>query len=192
MADSNDPRAGGWRFFLWWMLAFLGFPLGGFLALVLVGSMEGMVSGALGGALAGAVIGAAQWLVLRRYMRVGPEWILATALGVAIGDALGALLTGAGTERGDLLIIGLATGVAVGLLQWGFFLRGRLLRASLWPLVVAIAWPVGWTVTWAFGIDVERGYSGLLRLRRVGCAGLRGAHRPCDAPSCSADGPASV
>jgi len=157
VSDSDDPRAGGWRFFLWWMLAFLGFPLGGLLALVLVGSMEGVVSGALGGALAGAVIGAAQWLVLRRYMRVGPEWVLATALGVAIGDALGALLTGAGTSIGALLIIGLATGVAVGLLQWGL-LRGRLLLASLWPPVVAIAWPVGWTVTWAFGIDVERGY----------------------------------
>ena len=158
MAGSDELRAGGWRFFLWWMLAFLGFPLGGLLALVLVGSVEGVASGALGGALAGAVIGAAQWLVLRRYMRVGPEWILATALGVAIGDALGALLTGAGTGLGSLLIIGLATGVAVGLLQWALFLRGRLLRASLWPPVVAIAWPVGWTVTWAFGIDVERGY----------------------------------
>jgi hypothetical protein len=157
VSDSDDPRAGGWRFFLWWMLAFLGFPLGGFLSLVVVGSMEGAVSGALGGALAGAVIGAAQWLVLRRYMRVGPEWILATAFGLAIGDALGALLTGAGTGIGALLIIGVVTGVAVGLLQWGL-LRGRLLRARLWPLVVAIAWPVGWTVTWAFGIDVERGY----------------------------------
>jgi hypothetical protein len=157
VSDSDDPRAGGWRFFLWWMLAFLGFPIGGFLSLVVVGSMEGAVSGALGGALAGAVIGAAQWLVLRRYMRVGPEWILATAFGLAIGDALGALLTGAGTGIGALLIIGVVTGVAVGLLQWGL-LRGRLLRARLWPLVVAIAWPVGWTVTWAFGIDVERGY----------------------------------
>jgi hypothetical protein len=158
VSDSAAPRAGGWRFFLWWMLAFLGFPLGGELALVLVGPVEGAVSGALGGALAGAVIGAAQWLVLRRYLRVGPEWILATALGVAIGDALGALLTRAGTGIGALLITGLVTGVAVGLLQWGFVLRGRLLRSRLWPLVVAIAWPVGWTVTWAFGIDVERGY----------------------------------
>ena len=157
--DSHaDPSTGGWRFFLWWMLAFLGFPLGGLLALVLMGSVEGAVSGALGGALAGAVIGTAQWLVLRRYLRVGPEWILVTALGVAIGDALGALLTDAGTGIGALLITGLATGVAVGLLQWGLVLRGRLLVASLWPLVVAIAWPVGWTVTWAFGIDVERGY----------------------------------
>jgi len=158
VTDSDDPRTGGWRFFLWWMLAFLGFPLGGLLAFVLVGSVEGAVSGALGGALVGAVIGAAQWLVLRRYLRVGPEWILFTALGVAIGDGLGALLTGAGTGLGALLITGLATGVAVGLLQWGLALRNRLLLGSLWPLVVAIAWPVGWTVTWAAGIDVERGY----------------------------------
>ena len=46
----------------------------------------------------------------------------------------------------------------VGLLQWGLFLRGRLLVASLWPPVVAIAWPLGWAVTWAAGVDVERGY----------------------------------
>jgi len=160
VADSDDPNRGGWKFFLWWMLAFLGFPLGGLLALVLVGSAEGVVSAALGGALAGAVIGAAQWLVLRRYprVRVGPEWILATALGVALGDALGALLTGAGTSLGALLITGLVTGVAVGLLQWGLSLRGRVLLGNLWPPVVAIAWPIGWTVTWAAGIDVERGY----------------------------------
>jgi hypothetical protein len=158
VTDSDEPRAAGWRYFLWWMLAFLGFPLGGLLALTVVGSVEGAVSGALGGALAGAVIGAAQWLVLRRYLRVGPEWILATALGVGIGDSFGALLTGAGTGIGAPLITGLATGVAVGLLQWGLFLRGRLLVASLWPPVVAVAWPLGWAVTWAAGVDVERGY----------------------------------
>jgi len=158
VTDTDDPSTGGRRFFLWWMLAFLGFPLGGLLALVLVGSVEGVVSGALGGALAGAVIGAAQWLVLRRYLRVGSEWILATALGVAIGDALGALLTGAGTGIGALLITGLATGVAVGLLQWRLVLRGRLLLASLWVPLVAVAWPLGWTLPWAIGVDVERGY----------------------------------
>jgi hypothetical protein len=79
-------------------------------------------------------------------------------LGVAIGDGLGSSLTGAGTAIGALLITGLATGVAVGLLQWGLVLRGRVLLASLWLPVVAIAWPLGWTVTWAFGIDVERGF----------------------------------
>ena len=154
---SAGPKAVGWRFFVWWMLAFLGFPIGGLLALVLVGSVDGGVSGALGGALVGAVVGTAQWLVLRRYLMVGPEWVLATALGLAIGDAVGALLTGAGTGIGDLLITGVATGVAVGCLQWAI-LRRRLRDAFLWVPVVAVAWPVGWTVTWAFGIDVERGY----------------------------------
>ena len=158
MSASEGPGVLGWRFFLWWMLAFLGFPLGGLLALVLVGSVEGAVSGALGGALAGAVIGAAQWLVLRKYLRVGPEWILATALGVAIGDAVGALLTDAGTGLGALLVTGLITGVAVGLLQWGLVLRGRLPLASLWAPLVAVAWPLGWTLPWAIGVDVERGY----------------------------------
>lgn len=158
MAGSDKTRSGGWRFFLWWMLAFLGFPLGGWLAFVLVGSVDGALSGALGGALAGAVIGSAQWLVLRRYLRVGPAWILATALGVAIGDALGAMLTGAGTSLGALLVTGLATGAAVGLLQWGLILRDRLPLASLWAPLVAVAWPLGWTMPWAIGVDVERGY----------------------------------
>jgi hypothetical protein len=140
------------------MLAFLGFPLGGLLALVVVGSVEGVVSGALGGALAGAVIGGAQWLVLRGYLNVGPGWVPATALGVAIGDGVGALLTGAGTGIGALLVTGLATGVAVGLSQWAL-LRGHVRAANLWAPVVAVAWPLGWTVTWAAGVDVERGYA---------------------------------
>jgi hypothetical protein len=49
VAGSGKSRAGGGRFFPWWMLAFLGFPLGGWLAIVLVGSVDGAVSGALGG-----------------------------------------------------------------------------------------------------------------------------------------------
>ncbi len=55
MTVSDEPRKGGWRFFVWWMLAFLGFPLGGLLALVLVGSVDEVASGALAGASAGAV-----------------------------------------------------------------------------------------------------------------------------------------
>jgi hypothetical protein len=28
----------------------------------------------------------------------------------------------------------------------------------MWIPVVAIAWPLGWAVTWAIGINVERSY----------------------------------
>jgi hypothetical protein len=145
------------RFYLFWMLAFLGFPLGGLLAIVVVGSVEGLLSAAIARALAGSVIGAAQFLVLRRRPGVGPAWILATALGLALGNAVGAALTGAGTSIGALILTGVAAGAAVGTSQW-VLLRGRG-AAVLWPPVVALAWPVGWTVTWAVGVDVERGYA---------------------------------
>lgn len=148
----------GRRFFLFWMLAFLGFPLGGSAALLVVGSIDGAVEGAVGGALAGVVIGAAQWLVLRGRLAVGVAWTSATALGLAVGDGVGAALTGAGTGIGDLLVTGLASGIPVGLLQWAL-LRGRVRLAGLWPVVVTVAWPLGWTVTWAVGVDVERGYA---------------------------------
>ena len=158
MIESYDTSVLGWRFFLWWMLAFLGIPVGGYIAFELVGPVEGVVSGAMAGALAGVVIGAAQWLVLRRFMDVGMAWVVATAVGVATGDALGAWLTAAGTEIRDLLVVGLVTGVAVGFSQW-MLLKGHVPAANLWVPVATAAWPVGWAVTWAAGIDVERGYA---------------------------------
>lgn len=158
MGANSRPGTVGWRFFLWWMLAFLGFPAGGLLAVLVVGSISGLATGALAGALAGAVIGAAQWLVLRRYSGIGPAWIGATALGMAVGDGLGALFTGVGTEIGALITTGLVTGVAVGLMQWAVS-RRHLRAAGLWVPVSIVAWPIGWTVTWSIGVDVERGYA---------------------------------
>jgi hypothetical protein len=36
--------------------------------------------------------------------------------------------------------------------------EGARSGAILW-VPVAVAWPIGWTVTWAVGVDVERGYA---------------------------------
>jgi hypothetical protein len=139
------------------MLTFLGFALGGEAAFLVVGSVGGMADGAVGGALAGAVVGAAQWLALRGRLAVGPLWIPATALGLGVGDAVGAASTGAGTGIDDLIVTGLVSALAVGLLQWAL-LRRLVRTAWIWPPVVTVAWPLGWTVTWAAGIDIERGY----------------------------------
>ena len=146
------------RFFGFWMLAFLGFPLGGLLAIGVVGSIDHLATAALAGGLAGLVIGLAQFLVLRRRAGVGPEWILTTTAGLALGNAIGAGLTDYGTEIGDLLVMGVVAGVAVGVAQW-MTLRRRQPLALFWPVAVAIAWPVGWLVTWSIGVDVERGYA---------------------------------
>ena len=56
------------------MLAFFGFPLGGLLAIVVVGSAEGLLSAAIAGALAGsagalvfaAITGVAMLHLIRR------------------------------------------------------------------------------------------------------------------------------
>jgi len=146
------------RFFLLWMCTFLGFPIGGALAVSIFGPVDGVASGALGGALAGTVIGTAQWLVLRGRAGVEALWVPATAVGLGVGDAVGAGLTGAGTGIGSLLVTGGASGLAVGLLQWTV-LKEHARRAALWPAVVSVSWPAGWAVTWAIGVDVERGYA---------------------------------
>ena len=81
-------------------MAFLGFPLGGVAAAVLVGAITTPLGGALGGAATGALIGAAQWLVLRRHLPLTSGWIAATALGMGIGLALGARLDDHAGSRG--------------------------------------------------------------------------------------------
>ena len=146
------------RFFLLWMTTFLGFPVGGALAILIVGPFGGVASAAFAGLLAGSVIGTAQWLVLRRRPGLGALWVLATGVGLGVGEAVGAALTGAGTGIGSLVVAGAASGLAVGLSQWAL-LRRYGGRAGLWPAVVAVSWPLGWTVTWAIGVDVERGYT---------------------------------
>ncbi len=158
MKGADDTSAIGWPFFAWWLLGFLGFPLGGLLAFTVAGSVEGVVTGAIAGTLAGAVIGLAQWLVLRRYLGLGMWWIPATSAGLATGNAAGALLTSAGTGVGDLIVTGLTAGGVVGLAQWAL-LRPHVHTAILWMPAVAMAWPLGWTVTWSAGVDVERGYA---------------------------------
>ncbi len=120
--------------------------------------MVDAMSAALGGLLAGAVIGTGQWLVLRGYLGIDLTWVVATASGLALGNTLGAILTGAGTEITDLLYIGFAAGVCVGAAQWTL-LRERLRLAGLWVLVLALAWPLGWTTTWSIGVDVSLGYA---------------------------------
>ena len=47
-----------------WLPTFLGFPIGGYLATQIVGSLHDPASAAAGGLVAGAIIGGAQWLAL--------------------------------------------------------------------------------------------------------------------------------
>jgi hypothetical protein len=138
-----------------WLPTFLAFPLGGWLALGTVGSLDGPVSGAVGGLLAGAVIGAGQWLALRS-TGIGRRWIPSTAAGMAAGTALAAAVTGAGTELADVMLTGVIAGAAVGAAQSTLLGRGPVASAA-WTVVTGASWSLGWPAS-ATIIDLDRGF----------------------------------
>ena len=140
-----------------WLPTFLGFPLGGLLAIQTVGSIHSPLSAAVAGALAGAVIGAAQWLALRSG-GIRAWWVAATSAALGVGSALTNVVTDAGTDGGDLAVGGLIAGAAIGSAQGLVLGRGPRI-ATAWTAVVAVSWCLGWLTTWAIGVDVERGYA---------------------------------
>jgi hypothetical protein len=143
---------------LLWLPTFVGFPLGGLLAELVVGRVDAPLAAVAGGALTGAVLGAVQWLGLRR-RGVGPRWIVATAVGLAVGLGGGAALVGYRTSLASLAAQGAVCGAAVGIAQAGL-LRGAFGRlAAAWPAATAALWALGWTVTTAVGVDVEAQYT---------------------------------
>ena len=68
-----------------WMVTFLGFPAGGFAALLIVGPVDSLVTAAAGGLITGAILGAVQSFGLGRSGPRAWQWISATALGLMVG-----------------------------------------------------------------------------------------------------------
>jgi hypothetical protein len=66
---------------------------------------------------------------------------------MAVGLAVGAALVDYGTSRGDLLIMGAATGALVGGLQALVLARERVPGAAWWAIANPPAWALGWLVT---------------------------------------------
>jgi hypothetical protein len=156
MWNKTTPAPRGKRWF-WpaWGAAFLGFPIGGAAAYLLLGPIESVGTAVIAGAVAGAAIGVAQWLVLRRRLPLSALWVLATAGAMAIGLGLGQVLLGDDTAMQPLLLRGLITGIAIGAAQ-AALLRGVLPTPVVWAVVVTLAWALGWAVTAAAGIDLPR------------------------------------
>jgi hypothetical protein len=137
-----------------WMVSFVGFPLGGLVALLLTDPVDSVSHAVAGGFVTGAVLGAVQAWALRADRRLLVSWTIATALGLAVGLALGSALVEFGTSIGELALQGAVTGAVVGLAQ-AVVMRGRPWLAVIWPLYLAGAWSLGWVVTTAGGIAVE-------------------------------------
>jgi hypothetical protein len=140
---SSEPRTLSQpRVWAWPLAALLGFPIGGLVANLTVGAVDSVGAAIAGGLIAGAVVGAAQWVALRQV--VSWHWIAATSLGLGVGLAIGAAIVDYGIDRGDLMLMGAVTGLAVGGLQ-AFVLAQRGIAGAWWwvganPPTWALAW----------------------------------------------------
>jgi hypothetical protein len=106
----------------------------------------------------GAVIGTGQWLAARRLLGDPLAWIAATAAAMGIGLLAGAWAAGYGTSIGELALVGAITGLPLGAAQ-AFLLRDRVARSWVWAAAMPLLWALGWTVTAAAGIGVDRQYA---------------------------------
>jgi len=146
------------RAWLIWTAGFIAFPIAGIVAEAVAGRIDDAGSALVGGLAAGAVIGAGQWLVGRRVLGDPRVWIPATAVGMGIGLLAGAWAVGYGTSLGELALMGAITGIPLGVAQT-LALRGRVTHAWVWAAAMPLLWALGWTVTTAGGIDVDRQFA---------------------------------
>jgi hypothetical protein len=155
------PSSVPWHFWLTWFIAFIGFPIGGTLAKLLIGPVSNQTAAALAGAITGAALGAAQWLVLRQQSSISMLWIVATSLGMALGLAVSVALLGSEVEQ-NLLWRALVTGLLVGIAQ-ALIIRFELsvtsLKAVVWVLTISLGFVIGWFVTRSVGVDLSPKWS---------------------------------
>lgn len=140
-----------------WTAGFLAFPVAGLAGQAVAGPVDDLSAALLGGAVTGLVIGIGQSLAGRGTVRPA-RWIPATALGMTVGLAIGAAAVGYRTSLADLALMGVLTGVPLGIAQ-ALALPPSTRRRWLWAMTTPALWGLGWTVTTVVGIDVGTQYT---------------------------------
>lgn len=139
-----------------WVGSFIGFPLGGLAASVIVGPVNSGLTAVAGGLLTGAVLGAAQAVGLGLAGTSALRWIAATSVGLGTGLGIGATAVGFATSLQALLVQGAISGLLVGVAQ-AILLRKNLGSLALsWPPAVAAFWAFGWFITTSVGVRVDQ------------------------------------
>jgi hypothetical protein len=140
-ASPSRPR----RMWVWAVAILVSFPVGGYVADLIVNGVDSTEAALAGGLIVGAIIGFAEWFALRQW--VSWLWIPATIAGMAIGLVAGAAIVGYGIDRGDLVVMGAVNGLAVGVMQALVLARERVPGAWWWAAANPPAWALGWLVS---------------------------------------------
>jgi hypothetical protein len=139
-----------------WMVSFLGFPLGGLAAILVVGAVDNLTAALIGGLITGTILGAAQSWAMGRSGPPALPWIVATGVGFMVGFGVGSAVVDYDTSLAALTVQGAISGLAVGIAQ-ALVLRRRLgWLVFVWPAALPVVWALGWVVTTSIGVAVDQ------------------------------------
>jgi len=141
-----------------WIIAVVGFPIGGLLAQTIAGPAATVPAAILSGLIAGAVIGLAQGIAL--WLR-GPTlvlWVVATAVALAVALAAVTAVTGQPQTSAEAIVLGTVSGLLIGAAQAGLVMRAGIANAWAWVVVTGVAWAVGWLITASVGVALAPGW----------------------------------
>ena len=131
----------------------------GYAAYLLVGRVDGLGPALAGGLLTGAILGAVQAWAMGQTAPRALAWILATAVGLMAGLAVGAALVDYRTDLGSLVVQGAVGGALAGVAQAVVLVPRLGALALVWPLYLSGTFALGWAVTTSAGIDVDQQFT---------------------------------
>lgn len=152
-------RGSGRMLLLRWIVAIVGFPIGGFIGHLIGGPAATLPAALISGLIAGAIIGAGQAgaLGLLRPQAMA-FWAGATAIGLGVALAAVTVVIGQIETLTEAIALGAVSGLAIGAAQAALLMRERVANAWIWVLASGLAWAVGWAVTSGVGVALEAGW----------------------------------
>jgi hypothetical protein len=141
-----------------WILAIIGFPIGGFLAQAIAGPAATVPAAIVSGLIAGAIIGLGQALALGLRARAMATWVVGTAAALAVALGLVTAAIGQIETSTEAIALGVVSGVLIGAAQAAVLMRAGVANAWIWILVTGVAWGVGWLITSSVGVALAPGW----------------------------------
>lgn len=144
------------KFLKSWVLASsIGWPVGIIVAIVLSYAVVNIFypkeTNLIIGLCLGAIVGLSQWLVIKRYFKIGAWWIYSCTIGIGLPYIAVVILNERnGTDFGifgneiiDQAILLFIGGIITSLLQINIF-KSLSKKSSWWIIISAFAWGIGW------------------------------------------------
>ena len=141
-----------------WIIAVVGFPIGGLLAQTIAGPAATVPAAIVSGLIAGAVIGLAQGIALWLRGRTLVLWVVATAVALAVALAAVTAVTGQPGTSADAIVLGAVSGLLIGAAQAGLLRRAGIANARVWVVVTGVARAFGWLITAGVGVALAPGW----------------------------------